>query len=83
MRQAVFLALLVAGVSLTPAFAMQTNGKVDASMMDNGDVRMKIQLPPKEYYAIDRSMKNNHMNCRLQDFPGQSYTKILECGPNM
>jgi hypothetical protein len=74
MKQALFLALWLAGVSLTPAFAMEANGKVDASMMKNGDVKMMIQLPPKEYYAIDR---------RLEDFPGQSYTKILECGPNM
>jgi hypothetical protein len=83
MKQALFLALWLAGVSLSPAFAMEANGKVDASMMNNGDVKMKIQLPPKEYYAIDRSMKDNHMNCRLENFPGQSYTKILECGPNI
>jgi hypothetical protein len=77
------VAVFLAGLSVTAAFAMKDNGKVNASMMANGDVMMKIQLPPKEYYVIDRSMKDNHMNCRLEDFPGQSFTKILECGPNI
>lgn len=83
MKRAIFAAMFVAGMSFIPAFAMETNGKVNASMMGNGDVMMKVQLPPKEYYAIDHSMKSNHMNCRLEDYPGQSYTKILECGPNV
>jgi len=83
MKRALFAALVLGGLGAVPAFAMHTNGKVNASMMPNGDVMMKIQLPPNEYYAIDRSMKNNHMNCRLEDFPGQQYTKILECGPNV
>lgn len=83
MKRTLFAAVFLAGVSATAALAMTANGKLNASMMGNGDVMMKIQLPPKEYYAIDRSMKNNHMMCRLEDFPGQSFTKILECGPNM
>lgn len=83
MKRAIFAAMFLAGLGAFPALAMQANGKLNASMMANGDVTMKIQLPPKEYYAIDHSMKNNHMNCRLEDFPGQSFTKILECGPDM
>jgi hypothetical protein len=83
MKQVLFAAVVLAGVSAAAALAMQPNGQLHASMMSNGDVKMQIQLPPKEYYAIDRGMKNNHMNCRLEDFPGQTYTKILECGPNM
>jgi len=84
MKRALFAAAFLAtSISAIPAFAMETNGKVDAQMMDNGHVMMKIQLPPKEYYAIDRNMKANQMNCRLEDFPGQPYTKIVECGPNM
>lgn len=82
MKRAFFAALILAGTTALPAMAMETNGKMNASMMPNGDVMMKVQLPPDEYYAIDRSMKNNHMHCRLEDFPGQQYTKILECGPN-
>ncbi len=83
MKWALLVAVLLAGVSASAAFARVDNGKLNATMMDNGDVRMEIQLPSKEYYVIDRSMRDNHMNCRLEDFPGQSFTKILECGPNM
>jgi hypothetical protein len=84
MKRALFVSALLAGISFTtPALARSGNGSVNAKMMTNGDAVMEIQLPPKECYVIDLSMKANHMHCKLEGFPRQSFTKILERGPNV
>jgi hypothetical protein len=86
MKYAISSLVLLAGLAAgAPAFAERwvtpVNGSVSAVMMQDGAVMMKVQMPPKEFNAMQEHMKAGEDNCRLMEiYPGATDTVILTCG---
>jgi hypothetical protein len=59
------------------------NGSVSAVMMKDGDVMMKVKVPPKEFEAMMVNMKNGGSEmCKIEEiYPDAKNTMILVCRP--
>jgi hypothetical protein len=91
MTKKLIAAAIAATFSLTaPALAhgdasswkAPVNGTVSAIIMQDGDVMMKVQVPPMVFGAISRDMKTNTEYCHVQQInPGAKNSMILICHP--
>jgi hypothetical protein len=85
MKTQIIAALFGLGMlSAAPAFAQgpgeHPNGTVHASMMSNGDVKLMVTMPEKEFQAMGRAMKTGHEACTVQEiYPGATNTMVLVC----
>jgi hypothetical protein len=76
-------AALIAKINAAYGTQYKANGKVSAMMMADGDVVMKVKVPPAEYAAMIKDESNNHNTCMLMDLPAnQTDTIVLVCSPN-
>jgi hypothetical protein len=88
MKRMIFAAALCAatafaGPALADRWQAPVNGNVSAVMMNDGDVMMKVQVPAKEFTAIDTAMKVGHKTCMIEQiYPDAWNTMILVCARN-
>jgi hypothetical protein len=72
-----------AGPALADRWQAPVNGNVSAVMMSDGDVMMKVQVPAKEFTAIDTAMKAGRKTCMIEQvYPDAWNTMILVCSRN-
>jgi len=77
--------LLAAGTALAhPALAERwvapINGSASSVMMPDGDVMIKLQMPPKAFEAMETAMHAGS-GCKIQQiYPDAHNTMILVCG---
>lgn len=83
MKKIFCAALLLAGTAIAhPALAERwvapNNGTVSSVMMSDGAVMMKVQMPPKEFAAMQQMMAGG--SCKIEHiYPDALNTMILVC----
>jgi hypothetical protein len=87
MKRSYFTVALAAGIlCASSAFADRwvepINGTLSTIMAPDGDVMMKVQLPPKEFAAISGMMAAKHDTCTVFHMTdgGVPDSLILVCG---
>ncbi len=76
---AVLAGAAIAHPALAEKWVMPDNGTVSSVMMSDGAVMMKVQMPAKEFAAMQQMMTNGQ-SCKIEHiYPDALNTMILVC----